>query len=102
MACLCRVSCASGSMCTRCTDLGTGKPCRYGVRRVILSRSNEEECIFSSGRFSMENDVIEVRSGEQLDWAKVELHLRAHIPGISTGTLKVRQFPSGASNLTYL
>jgi len=50
----------------------------------------------------MENDVIAVRSGEELDWAKVEQQLRAHIPDIGSGTLEVRQFPSGASNLTYL
>src|ERR1700682_6230273 len=52
--------------------------------------------------FSMNDDTIEIRSGEQLDWAKVEQHLRAHIPGIDAGTWEVRQFPSGASNLTYL
>lgn len=50
----------------------------------------------------MNDDTIEIRSGEQLDWAKVEQHLRAHIPGIGEGNLDVRQFPSGASNLTYL
>jgi aminoglycoside phosphotransferase (APT) family kinase protein len=52
--------------------------------------------------FSMNDDTIEIRSGEQLDWAKVEEYLRAHIPGIGAGTQEVRQFPSGASNLTYL
>ena len=50
----------------------------------------------------MDNETIEIRSGEQLDWAKVEQHLRAHIPGIGAGTREIRQFPSGASNLTYL
>ena len=50
----------------------------------------------------MNDDTIEIRSGEQLDWTKVEHYLRAHIPGIGAGTCKVRQFPSGASNLTYL
>jgi aminoglycoside phosphotransferase (APT) family kinase protein len=49
----------------------------------------------------MNDDTIEVRSGEQLDWAKVEQHLRTHIPDIGPGTREVRQFPSGASNLTY-
>lgn len=51
---------------------------------------------------SIPNDTIEVRAGEELDWAKIESYLCAHIPGIDTGTLEVRQFPSGASNLTYL
>src|SRR5579859_4470180 len=50
----------------------------------------------------MDDDTIKVRSGEQLDWEKVEQLLRARIPGIGTGTREVRQFPSGASNLTYL
>src|SRR5689334_4642332 len=50
----------------------------------------------------MNNETIEVRPGEQLDWAKVEQYLRAHLPGIGTGMREVRQFPSGASNLTYL
>jgi aminoglycoside phosphotransferase (APT) family kinase protein len=50
----------------------------------------------------MNDDTIEIRSGEQLDWAKVELYLRTRIPGIGAGIQEVRQFPSGASNLTYL
>ncbi len=51
---------------------------------------------------NMPKDTIEVRSGEQLDWEKVEQYLRTQIPEIGPGTLHVRQFPSGASNLTYL
>lgn len=50
---------------------------------------------------STPEDTIEVRSGEEMAWEKVEQHLRAHIPAIGPGTLHVRQFPSGASNLTY-
>lgn len=50
----------------------------------------------------MDDDTIAVRSGEQLDWEKVEQLLRNRIDDIGAGTLKVRQFPSGASNLTYL
>jgi len=41
-----------------------------------------------------------IRSGEELDLAKLEPYLRAHFPG-ETGELKVSQFPSGHSNLTY-
>lgn len=51
---------------------------------------------------SIPNDTIEVRAGEELDWAKIESYLRAHIPAIGAGVLEARQFPSGASNLTYL
>lgn len=47
-------------------------------------------------------DTIEVRAGEQLAWAKIEHYLRMHIPDIGPGPLETRQFPTGASNLTYL
>jgi aminoglycoside phosphotransferase (APT) family kinase protein len=47
-------------------------------------------------------ETIAVREGEQLDIARVEAYLRAHIAGLGDGTLQVEQFPSGASNLTYL
>jgi len=48
------------------------------------------------------DDTIEVRAGEQLNWPRVEQYLRAQLPTIGEGTIQVRQFPSGASNLTYL
>lgn len=51
---------------------------------------------------SIPNDTIEVRAGEELDWAKIASYLRARIPGIGAEAPDVRQFPSGASNLTYL
>jgi aminoglycoside phosphotransferase (APT) family kinase protein len=51
---------------------------------------------------NMPEDTIEVREGEQLDWSRLEGYLRAYIPAIGAGTMVVRQFPSGASNLTYL
>jgi aminoglycoside phosphotransferase (APT) family kinase protein len=41
-----------------------------------------------------------IRSGEELDLAKLEPYLRLHFPG-ETGALRVRQYPSGHSNLTY-
>ena len=41
-----------------------------------------------------------IRSGEELDLAKLEPYLRRHFPD-ETGVLEVRQFPSGHSNLTY-
>jgi aminoglycoside phosphotransferase (APT) family kinase protein len=49
-----------------------------------------------------EEETIAVRAGEDLDWASVERVLRAHIPLSGKETLQVRQFPTGASNLTYL
>jgi aminoglycoside phosphotransferase (APT) family kinase protein len=42
-----------------------------------------------------------VRPGEGLDTAKLESHLREHLPDVS-GPLVVEQFPQGYSNLTYL
>ncbi len=51
---------------------------------------------------SIIEDTIEIRKGESLDWAKIEQYLREHISGIGDGSLEARQFPSGASNLTYL
>jgi aminoglycoside phosphotransferase (APT) family kinase protein len=47
-------------------------------------------------------DTIDIRSGENFDIARVEQYVRGHIPDLPQGQLQVRQFPSGASNLTYL
>ncbi len=41
-----------------------------------------------------------VRSGEELDAAKLEAYLREHIPS-AEGPVVVEQFPAGHSNLTY-
>ena len=41
-----------------------------------------------------------VRAGEELDIPKLESFLRNHFPGAS-GPMRVEQFPSGHSNLTY-
>ncbi|TMC15795.1 MAG: hypothetical protein E6J34_20915, partial [Chloroflexi bacterium] len=51
---------------------------------------------------STPEDTIEVREGEQLDWLRIANYLRAQLPAIGEGTIAARQFPSGASNLTYL
>ncbi len=51
---------------------------------------------------SSEEDTIAIRAGEEFDLHKVEQYLRSHIEDIGEGPLRVRQFPSGASNLTYL
>ena len=47
-------------------------------------------------------ETIRVREGEGFDLAAVEGYLREHIEALPEGELEVRQFPSGASNLTYL
>ncbi|MDQ3862637.1 MAG: phosphotransferase family protein [Actinomycetota bacterium] len=47
-------------------------------------------------------ETIRVREGEGFDLGAVERYLRERIQGLPEGDLEVRQFPSGASNLTYL
>jgi aminoglycoside phosphotransferase (APT) family kinase protein len=48
------------------------------------------------------SETIEVREGEDFDLAATERYMREHIGSLPEGELEVRQFPSGASNLTYL
>src|ERR671933_14718 len=50
----------------------------------------------------MAEKTIEVREDEDFDRAAAERYMREHIEGLPEGELEVRQFPSGASNLTYL
>ncbi|HET7481195.1 MAG TPA: phosphotransferase family protein [Rubrobacteraceae bacterium] len=47
-------------------------------------------------------ETISVREGEGFDLDVVERYLRKYIEGLPGGDLEVRQFPSGASNLTFL
>jgi len=53
---------------------------------------------------SAEPEVLAVRSGEELDWPRIEAYLRENLPTelTSGGDLEVLQFPNGAANLTYL
>ena len=48
------------------------------------------------------SETIAVREGEGFDAEAVEGVLREKIDGLPDGRLEVEQFPSGASNLTYL
>jgi aminoglycoside phosphotransferase (APT) family kinase protein len=48
------------------------------------------------------SETVDVRKGEDFDLEAVELYLREHIEDLPEGELEVSQFPSGASNLTYL
>jgi aminoglycoside phosphotransferase (APT) family kinase protein len=47
------------------------------------------------------DEARSVRKGDELDIKSVDLYLREHIPGLQ-GVPQVKQFPGGASNLTYL
>ena len=48
------------------------------------------------------SETIAVREGEAFDLEAVEQYLREHVDDVPEGELRVSQFPSGASNLTYL
>ena len=48
------------------------------------------------------DDTRPVRDGEQLDVARLQDYLAAHLPAAAGNTLAVEQFPHGHSNLTYL
>jgi aminoglycoside phosphotransferase (APT) family kinase protein len=48
------------------------------------------------------SETIVVREGEEFDLAAVEQYLRSHVEEVPEGDVEVSQFPSGASNLTYL
>ena len=48
------------------------------------------------------SETVDVRRGEDFDPGAVERYLREHIEELPGGELEVSQFPSGASNLTYL
>ena len=47
------------------------------------------------------DEAQDIRKGEELDEGALLTYLIQHIPGLS-GEMEVRQFPGGASNLTYL
>ncbi|MDF3031743.1 MAG: aminoglycoside phosphotransferase [Moraxellaceae bacterium] len=50
---------------------------------------------------SVIDEARSVRKGDELDLKAVDLYLRERIPGLQ-GVPHVKQFPGGASNLTYL
>ena len=50
----------------------------------------------------MTGETIGVREGEGFDREKVGQYIRGRIEEVPDGELEIRQFPSGASNLTYL
>jgi aminoglycoside phosphotransferase (APT) family kinase protein len=52
------------------------------------------------------SDTRPVRSGEELDWPRLEMWLREHlrapdVPNLDSERMEVAQFPGGHSNLTY-
>ena len=48
------------------------------------------------------SETVNVRKGEDFDLEAAERYLREHIEDLPDNRLEVSQFPSGASNLTYL
>lgn len=55
----------------------------------------------SNGAVNVGEETQQVRPGEELDCSQLENYLIQKFPNI-TGPLVIRQFPGGASNLTYL
>jgi len=49
---------------------------------------------------SSENVAVDVRKGDELDLVAVDKVLKANVAGLA-GSPSVKQYPSGASNLTY-
>ncbi len=49
-------------------------------------------------------ELAPVRPGEELDWPRIEAHLRSGLADVvdTRGAFEVLQFPNGAANLTYL
>jgi aminoglycoside phosphotransferase (APT) family kinase protein len=60
-----------------------------------------EPLISSMQSSKLLDKAVEVRAGEELDPARVDLAIRSVVPGLS-GSPEIREFPAGASNLTYL
>ncbi|RZL23111.1 MAG: phosphotransferase family protein [Rhodococcus sp. (in: high G+C Gram-positive bacteria)] len=46
------------------------------------------------------SETAPVRTGEELDWPRLEAYLREHVEGLE-GEFSVLQFPRGSANLTY-
>src|SRR5256714_210007 len=69
---------------------------------VLLRPVDLYEAVRRYTVMNVDKDTISVRTGEDFDTQKVEHYLRSHIEGLGEGSLQVQQFPSGASNLTYL
>jgi aminoglycoside phosphotransferase (APT) family kinase protein len=46
-------------------------------------------------------EVAPVRTGDELDWPRLEAWLRVHVPDLPGETMDVAQFPRGSANLTY-
>ena len=51
---------------------------------------------------NQQDNTIAVRPGEGLDHERLLAYLREQVPDLPEAPLLVRQYPSGASNLTYL
>jgi aminoglycoside phosphotransferase (APT) family kinase protein len=50
----------------------------------------------------MVDETIEPRRGQELPRERVQAYLRQHLADLPEAPLEIRQFPAGASNLTYL
>src|SRR5215218_3981003 len=80
---------------------GGERPRPRGRRWQAPPRRRARKQFSRRGRKGM-SETVGVREGEDFDLRAVEDYLRAHVDDVPEGELEVGQFPSGASNLTYL
>ena len=74
-----------------------------GSARLAESTSRDSTPEVDPLRDEAPPELAPIRSGEELDWQRVERHLRDHLPAELElgGGFEVLQFPNGAANLTY-
>src|SRR6266849_2958177 len=81
-----------------------GKEAAAGTRKQLPRRkkqmSAEASKLNISATDALQDRSKAIRVGEELDLARLEPCLRSHFPDL-VGSLTVKQFPSGHSNLTY-
>src|SRR5579885_3170980 len=81
------------SLCFRITqDILLMKNSAFASTTIAARRS----------QIMLPEETIPVRADEVFDVSAVERYLRSQLQGVGEGALIVRQFPAGASNLTYL
>ncbi len=70
-----------------------------------MSKQNQPP-VAAHGEPVLPPELAPVRSGEGLDWERIETYLRANLPEDlgcnASDAFEVLQFPNGAANLTYL
>ena len=80
----------------------TPSPGLFPSMHIPAARKRRWQSTRMSSPSSAVSDVlIEVRSGDELDWLALERHLRTELD-LPDQPMQVRQFAAGSTNLTYL